>query len=229
MTASPRTPVTGKLPRFTAVIGPAALRTEILRVLACEPDRVLEAEAPRSLAERPCEPHPPLVIFASDDRGTTLSCAVGELAEQWPRATVVLVCQSLGGSTLRGVLATGVAGIVLRDELHRALGACLRAVQAGQICLPRRNARQVERPVLSTREKQILGLVVMGYMNGEIADRLFLAESTVKSHLSSAFGKLEVRSRNEAAEAILDPERGLSTGILSLGAEPVEPVAVASR
>ena len=47
-------------------------------------------------------------------------------------------------------------------------------------------------------------------------------ESTVKCHLSSAFGKLGVRSRNEAVKLILDPERGLGMGILALGGEPVE-------
>jgi hypothetical protein len=62
----------------------------------------------------------------------------------------------------------------------------------------------------------------MGYMNSQIAEQLFLAESTVKSHLSSAFGKLGVRSRNEAVSLILDSERGFGMGILGLGGEPIE-------
>ena len=84
------------------------------------------------------------------------------------------------------------------------------------MCVPPATASRSAPPALSTREKQILGLVVMGYMNCQIAERLFLAESTVKSHLSSAFGKLGVRSRNEAVSLILNPDRGLGTGILSL-------------
>jgi DNA-binding NarL/FixJ family response regulator len=88
--------------------------------------------------------------------------------------------------------------------------------------VPRRHAPQVEPATLSAREKQILGLVVMGYMNSEIAEQLFVAESTVKSHLSSAFSKLGVRSRNEAVDLIVDPERGLGMGILALGGEPIE-------
>jgi len=79
------------------------------------------------------------------------------------------------------------------------------------------------------REKQVLGLVVMGYMNCQIAERLFLAQSTVKSHLSSAFGKLGVRSRNEAADLILNHERGLGLGVLALESEPLETVPAAAQ
>jgi hypothetical protein len=64
-------------------------------------------------------------------------------------------------------------------------------------------------------------------MNSQIAARLFLAESTVKSHLNSAFGKLGVRSRNEAVSLILDPQRGLGLGILAVGGEPVSSESVA--
>jgi len=70
---------------------------------------------------------------------------------------------------------------------------------------------------------------VMGYMNSQIAERLFLAESTVKSHLSSAFGKLGVHSRNEAVSLILDPERGLATSILAPVGELPESTPIVAR
>ena len=66
---------------------------------------------------------------------------------------------------------------------------------------------------LTTREKETLTLSSRGMTNAQIADKLFLAESTVKSHLSSAFSKLGVSSRYEAATVILDPERGSGLGI----------------
>jgi DNA-binding NarL/FixJ family response regulator len=83
--------------------------------------------------------------------------------------------------------------------------------------------------VLSSREKQVLGLVVMGYMNSQIAAQLFLAESTVKSHLSSAFDKLGVRSRHEAVARILDPQGGLGVGILTVGGEPLSAMALEAQ
>jgi DNA-binding NarL/FixJ family response regulator len=142
---------------------------------------------------------------------------------------VVLVCPEIERWEVRAALAAGAAGVVGGESLERSLVACVRAAQAGQVCVPREHWRQIAPPVLSNREKQILGLVVMGYMNSQIAAQLFLAESTVKSHLSSAFGKLGVRSRNEAVELILNPERGLGMGILALGGEPVEPVGASRR
>lgn len=127
---------------------------------------------------------------------------------------------------VRAALAAGAAGVVLHAAVERALAPCVLAVIAGQTCVPSDHREQIDPPALSSRERQVLGLVVMGFTNSQIADRLFLAESTVKSHLSSAFSKLGVRSRNDATKLILDPERGLGMGILALGAEPVERVPV---
>jgi DNA-binding NarL/FixJ family response regulator len=57
--------------------------------------------------------------------------------------------------------------------------------------------------------------VVQGFTNGQIAHRLCVAESTVKTHLSSAFSKLDVGSRAEAAALVLDPEEGYGLGVLT--------------
>jgi DNA-binding CsgD family transcriptional regulator len=76
--------------------------------------------------------------------------------------------------------------------------------------------RRVAPRALSYREKQILGLVVLGLTNRQIADRLFVAESTVKTHLSSSLRKLDARSRAEAAALVLDPDEGYGPSILSI-------------
>jgi DNA-binding NarL/FixJ family response regulator len=83
--------------------------------------------------------------------------------------------------------------------------------------VPTALGRHIAPRPLSHREKEILALVVLGLTNGQIASRLFLAESTVKTHISSAFRKLDVRSRAEAAARIQDPEAGYGVGILDLG------------
>ena len=69
--------------------------------------------------------------------------------------------------------------------------------------------------------KQILGMVVLGFSNAEIAAKLYVSESTVKSHLSSAFATIGVRTRKQAAALILDPGSGFGTGILAI-TDPIE-------
>jgi DNA-binding NarL/FixJ family response regulator len=166
---------------------------------------------------------PPLVVaFAEGTLAAAVATQLPPLRQLLPETPVVLVCAEVRPGELRNALAAGVAGVVLDEQLDSHFLPCLEAARSGQVCVPRALARQVEPGRLSPREKQILGLVVMGYMNGQIGERLFVAESTVKSHLSSAFAKLGVSSRTEAVELILDPERGLGTGILALGGEPLE-------
>jgi DNA-binding NarL/FixJ family response regulator len=143
------------------------------------------------------------------------------ISECHPDLPVVVVFAELDEREVRGALAAGARGLLGDEDIATALEPCLHAVLAGQICVPSEQWRQVRAPALSMREKQVLGLLVMGYMNSQIAERLFLAESTVKSHLHSAFTKLGVRSRNEAVSMILNPQRGLGLGIIGVGAEPL--------
>lgn len=117
----------------------------------------------------------------------------------------------------RRALKAGINGLLDENLIESALAPTARAVCSGLVCLPRRRPLTLQ-PELSPREKQVLGMLIMGFTNAEIGQRLYLAESTVKSHLSSAYVKLGVRSRKDAAAKILDPDEGLGTGILTISA-----------
>ena len=67
-----------------------------------------------------------------------------------------MICPGIQGRDVRAALTTGVAGVVLAPDIPKTLEPCIRAVQAGQICVPREHYRQIEPPALSAREKQIL-------------------------------------------------------------------------
>jgi len=162
------------------------------------------------------------IVLWLEDAVSSIPGLLDALIRRAEGTPVMLACAGIQRWEVRAALAAGAAGVIVEEDLESGLASCLRAVRAGQICVPRGHWRQVEPPALSVREKQVLGLVVGGYMNRQIAEQLFLAESTVKSHLSSAFAKLGVRSRNEAAELILDPERGRGMGILALDGEHAE-------
>jgi NarL family two-component system response regulator LiaR len=57
--------------------------------------------------------------------------------------------------------------------------------------------------LLTTREKEVLTLMVEGFGNAEIAKRLIVGSSTIKSHVSSILSKLNVQNRTEAVTLAL--------------------------
>ena len=141
---------------------------------------------------------------------------IGAARAAFPDAMLVAVVDDVARHRVRSALVEGADGVVLLGDLEQTLAATLAAARVGLVAVPKAVRGAMARPVLSTREKQILGMVVLGFTNGEIASKLVLSESTIKSHLSSAFHKLGVRSRTEAAAVILDSDSGLGTGILAI-------------
>ena len=123
--------------------------------------------------------------------------------------------------TARGAraIAARLEGAVMATDIRNTLKPTLAAVAVGQCVVPKAIRQIVDRPPLSPRERQILAMIVLDFSNAEIAQKLFVSESNVKNHLSSAFQKLGVKSRSAAAELILDRESGLGPGILYISPE----------
>jgi DNA-binding NarL/FixJ family response regulator len=117
------------------------------------------------------------------------------------------------------VIAARLEGALLAADIEHTLRPTLEAVAVGQCVVPKAIRQIVDRPPLSPRERQILAMIVLDFSNAEIARKLFVTESNVKNHLSSAFQKLGVKSRSAAAELILDRESGLGPGILHISPE----------
>jgi DNA-binding NarL/FixJ family response regulator len=119
-------------------------------------------------------------------------------------------------------LKAGASGFLLKDadadELVRAIrvaaaGDALLAPSVTRRLIARFSGRGVERPsaahqaALTEREREVLTLVARGLSNGEIATRLFLGETTVKTHVSHLLDKLGLRDRVQAV--VLAYESGL--------------------
>ena len=132
---------------------------------------------------------------------------------------LVAVLREMPSALGARTIAARLEGTVLAGEIEQTLLPTLAAVAAGQCVVPRAIRQIVDRPPLSPRERQILAMVVLDFSNAEIARKLFVTESNVKNHLSSAFQKLGVKSRSAAAELILDHESGLGPGILRISPE----------
>jgi DNA-binding NarL/FixJ family response regulator len=126
---------------------------------------------------------------------------------------LVIVASGNLGRGARKLVLSQADGLLAEAEIEAALVATINCVLADQLCVPAELREQLAQPVFSHREKQVLEFVLAGLTNGEIASRLFLSESTVKSHLASSFRKLGVSSRVEAARRVLDPDCDLDLAL----------------
>lgn len=160
-------------------------------------------------------PDPDVLVVAFGRGVTERDAQMRRLRKSLPNTHLIAVMPEDSRRGVRRALEAGAAGVVFETELETALTQTVRAVLAGQTTVPAAGRHEVDRPTLSGREKQVLSMVVMGMSNKAIAANLFLAESTVKCHLSSAFSKLGVRSRNEAADLILHSSTGLGLGLVT--------------
>jgi DNA-binding NarL/FixJ family response regulator len=144
--------------------------------------------------------------------------SLAKLRERHDGPLVVVLAEAPGARGAR-IIAARLEGAVMAADVQNTLVATLAAVAVGQCVVPKSIRQIVNRPPLSPRERQILAMIVLDFSNAEIARKLFVTESNVKNHLSSAFQKLGVKSRSAAAELILDRESGLGPGILRISPE----------
>jgi DNA-binding CsgD family transcriptional regulator len=143
------------------------------------------------------------------------AAAVGDAAERGARRILAIV-ETVDRRVATALIDAGASAVVLAGAPQGALVNALRALESGFIVVPEAARQAIRNPVLTVRQQQIMGLLVLGLSNAEIADRLFLTESTVKTHLRALFAKLEVGSRKEAIDIMLDPSSPVAKGVLGL-------------
>jgi DNA-binding NarL/FixJ family response regulator len=184
------------------------VRTGLSGMLGAEPDLEVVGEAdsgPRGEALA-ASLSPDVVLMDLRMPGGDGVESVGRItAAGLPCRVVVLTTYETDRDILRAVEA-GAAGYLLKDATRGELADAVRAAARGETVLaPSVAARLMdqvrsrpERPRLSERETAVLRLVAEGCTNAEIGRRLHIGESTVKTHLLRAFGKLGVTDRTAA-------------------------------
>ncbi|MCW2714803.1 MAG: two component transcriptional regulator, LuxR family [Frankiales bacterium] len=133
-----------------------------------------------------------------------------DLRSQFPELACLMLTSFSDDDALLGAVMAGAAGYVLKDIRGGDLVGAVRTVAAGGSLLDARStalvlARLRDKPVsdplavLTTQERRILDLIGEGLTNRQIGERLFLAEKTVKNHVSSLLSKLGLQRRTQAA------------------------------
>ncbi len=133
--------------------------------------------------------------------------ATRTICQRWPQTRVIALTNFQDAELVRGALQAGATGYLLKNVSAEELASAIRAAHAGQPTLaPEATQALIETVThpptpdydLTPRESEVLGLMVEGLSNAEIAERLVIGLSTVKFHVSNILSKLGVTSRAEA-------------------------------
>ena len=156
-----------------------------------------------------------VVLYAGGTAEEGCLEGMGRVRELHPGVPLLVLGSHLDLALARAALKNGADGFV-HAAMHRAqVLRAVEVVQKGELVAPRRLLGYLLRQDedrkdgdISARKREILEMVVEGSSNAEIAERLYLSESTIKQHLRAAYKVLGVRNRTEAATAMRDLARG---------------------
>jgi two-component system, NarL family, response regulator len=140
--------------------------------------------------------------------GTATAMAI---CKEYPEARIIMLSTYDGDEEIYRSFQAGVRSYLLKSVSREELLAAIRAVHAGQRYIPpavaARLAERVPFSDLSVREMEVLGLIVKGMSNKEIAAALSITEVTTKLHVGHILTKLKVNDRTQAATSAL--QRGI--------------------
>ena len=138
--------------------------------------------------------------------------ATRAIRQQFPQVQIIALTSFKEGNMIKNALAAGAIGYLLKDVSADELAQAIRAAHSGRATLsPEVEQTLVESanqpPVpgldLTEREREVLILMIEGLNNTQIAARLTVSPSTIKSHVSNILSKLGVASRTEAVTLAL--------------------------
>lgn len=153
-----------------------------------------------------------LVDLPEEGDSSELFSILSQFVDKTP---ILILAGSNNVNIYQKCLRSGVNGLVLKEKNAEVLFKAIESVHKGEFWFDRVSMRQTIRElvnekqmlyetprvaahnILTEREKQVVDLVCKGLKNKDIADKLFITETTIRHHLSSIFEKLNLTSRLE--------------------------------
>lgn len=143
--------------------------------------------------------------------------AIAAICKAWPEAKIIILTTFDRDDYVFAGVRAGAVGYLLKDLPAQKLVETIRAVHAGDVFIQPEIASRALRATLhptegliaplSDREREVLVMLAQGIANKEIANKLHIAEGTVKNHVSNILGKLQAQNRTQAAD--IARKRGL--------------------
>ena len=171
-----------------------------------------EAENGADAIQRCAEIRPDVVLMDMVMPGMDGVSATRAIRQQFPTVQVIALTSFKEGELIKNALEAGAIGYLLKDVSADELAQAIRAAHFGRATLSPEAAQVLVQIVnrspapgldLTEREREVLTLMIEGLSNGQIALRLKVSGSTIKSHVSNILSKLGVASRTEAVTLAL--------------------------
>lgn len=186
------------------------VRIGVAAYLQAQPDMevVAEAENGQEAVEKALATRPDVILMDMVMPVMTGAEATAEIIHQWPDAKIMVVTSFLDDDKVYPALEAGAVSYILKTTNAKQIADAIRKTFSGISVLEpevttkmMQRMRQPERALhedLTEREHEILLLLARGMTNQEIADELFIALKTVKTHVSNILSKLDVQDRTQA-------------------------------
>jgi DNA-binding NarL/FixJ family response regulator len=182
------------------------LETEAAQCVVCAEAADVDDAVAAALREQP-----DVCLIDSMLPGGAVAAAAA-IVDGLPRTAVVMLGDAPSDAELFAALEVGAVGYLTRDIEPERLAVALRRIPAGEAPLSRmlvtklvtefRRQRSPQLRCLTSREFEVLELLRQGLRTAEIAERLFVARVTVRTHIASILRKLDVPDRQSAVRLL---------------------------
>ncbi|HEX9388157.1 MAG TPA: response regulator transcription factor [Anaerolineales bacterium] len=171
-----------------------------------------EAESGEAAIQLCAEVAPDVILMDMVMPDMDGAAATRAIRQQFPQVQVIALTSFKEGDLVKNALSAGAIGYLLKDVSADELAEAIRAAHAGRATLSPEAAQALVETAnqppapgldLTEREREVLALMVEGLNNTQIAGRLSVSPSTIKSHVSNILSKLGVASRTEAVSLAL--------------------------
>jgi len=209
MTISPSQPI-----RVMLVDDHTMVRRGLATFLKAYDDLQLvgEADSGEAAVKLSAEVLPDVILMDMFLPGIDGATATRSIRQKFPQVQVIVLTSFKEGKLIKTALEAGAIGYLLKDVSADDLIRAIRSAHAGRATLSPEVAQTLVEttnlpPVpgldLTEREREVLTLMIEGLNNTQIAGRLTVSPSTIKSHVSNILAKLGVASRTEAVTLAL--------------------------
>jgi len=157
---------------------------------------------------------PDVILLELEVDGEDMLRFIPEMREVARNARVLILTEPRKQEGHQRAVQAGAVGVIFKNQEAEILIKAVRKVHEGEVWLDRatmgnlfnemtrkksdgRDPHETRKESLTEREHQVISLIAEGLKNKQIAQRLFISETTVTHHLSSIFSKLDVSDRLE--------------------------------